>query len=179
MVEEIGFNAIMEGLSTVSIILENYGEQKMNSICDRKLLETVAFSNGCICFMELIQWEHTHFHPSGQLLPSKADTMMTDRMNNICELLGIPLVDHLIVGGDNKEVFSFKEKGLIKNPHIVLTTDYRTLSLGTGMVAERCRTDFADIQNKKECGGNRQWQNHYLRKWAADMKGRAIIQSHA
>ena len=33
---------------------------------------------------------------------------------------------------------------------------------------QRCRTDFADIQNKKECGGNRQWQNHYLRNWAAN-----------
>ena len=33
-----------------------------------------------------------------------------------------------------------------------------------------CRTDFADIQNKKECGGNRQWQNHYLRNWAANTK---------
>ena len=41
--------------------------------------------------------------------------------------------------------------------------------------AERCRTDFADIQNKKECGGNRQWQNHYLRNWAANTKGKAII----
>ncbi len=27
----------------------------------------------------------------------------------------------------------------------------------------------------KKCGGNRQWQNHYLRKWAADTKGREII----
>ena len=35
---------------------------------------------------------------------------------------------------------------------------------------DRCRTDFADIQNKKECGGNRQWQNHYLRNWAANTK---------
>ena len=42
-------------------------------------------------------------------------------------------------------------------------------------VAERCRTDFADIQNKKECGGNRQWQNHYLRNWAANTKGKGII----
>ena len=41
--------------------------------------------------------------------------------------------------------------------------------------AERCRTDFADIQNKKECGGNRQWQNHYLRNWAANTKGKGII----
>lgn len=38
-----------------------------------------------------------------------------------------------------------------------------------------CRTDFADIQNKKECGGNRQWQNHYLRNWAANTKGKGII----
>ncbi len=40
---------------------------------------------------------------------------------------------------------------------------------------QRCRTDFADIQNKKECGGNRQWQNHYLRNWAANTKGKGII----
>ncbi len=38
-----------------------------------------------------------------------------------------------------------------------------------------CRTDFADIQNKKECRGNRQWQNHYLRNWVANTKGKAII----
>lgn len=41
-------------------------------------------------------------------------------------------------------------------------------------LAVGCRTDFADIQNKKECGGNRQWQNHYLRNWAADMSGKEI-----
>ena len=44
-----------------------------------------------------------------------------------------------------------------------------------GAMIERCRTDFADIQNKKECGGNRQWQNHYLRNWAANTKGKGII----
>ncbi|SEU20227.1 Baseplate J-like protein, partial [Enterocloster clostridioformis] len=42
-------------------------------------------------------------------------------------------------------------------------------------LANGCRTDFADIQNKKECGGNRQWQNHYLRNWAANTKGKGII----
>ena len=41
-------------------------------------------------------------------------------------------------------------------------------------VAYGCRTDFADIQNKKECGGNRQWQRQFLRKWAANIKGKAI-----
>ena len=41
--------------------------------------------------------------------------------------------------------------------------------------SEGCRTDFADIQNKKECGGNRQWQRRFLRTWAANTKGKAII----
>lgn len=47
-----------------------------------------------------------HCHPSGNVFPSKADTMMTDRMNKLCELMGIPLIDHIIVGGDNREFFS-------------------------------------------------------------------------
>ena len=37
-----------------------------------------------------------HCHPSGNVFPSKADTMMTDRMNKLCELMGIPLIDHII-----------------------------------------------------------------------------------
>ena len=37
-----------------------------------------------------------HCHPSGNIFPSKADTMMTDRMNKLCELIGIPLLDHII-----------------------------------------------------------------------------------
>jgi len=38
-----------------------------------------------------------------------------------------------------------------------------------------CRTDFTDIQNKKECGGNRQWQRRFLRNWAANTKCKATI----
>ena len=51
--------------------------------------------------------------------------------------------------------------------------DYVECSLTFGI--EGCRTDFADIQNKKECGGNRQWQRQFLRKWAANTKGKGII----
>ena len=46
---------------------------------------------------------------------------------------------------------------------------------GAPLAPDGCRTDFADIQNKKECGGNRQWQRQFLRKWAANTKGKAII----
>ena len=44
----------------------------------------------------------------------------------------------------------------------------------TPATVRQCRTDFADIQNKKECRGNRQWQRRFLRNWAADTSGKGI-----
>lgn len=78
-----------------------------------------------------------HCHPSGNLEPSKADCMLTDRMIKLCELLGIPLLDHIIVGGDNREYFSFKEKGRMSNPGIRLSTSYQTIDFQNMLVAEK------------------------------------------
>lgn len=78
-----------------------------------------------------------HSHPSGNLLPSKQDTMITDRMNAVCEMVGIQLIDHVIVGGNNREFFSFKEKGLMDNPKITYATDYRNFSFTNSLVAEQ------------------------------------------
>ncbi|MGU7949820.1 relaxase/mobilization nuclease domain-containing protein [Streptococcus suis] len=62
------------------------------------------------------------------------------------------------------------DKGHIHTHFIVNSVNYEN-----GHKLQWCRTDFADIQNKKECGGNRQWQRQFLRKWAANTKGKAII----
>lgn len=106
-----------------------------------KLLETVAFSNGCICSVELIRREHTHFHPSGRLEPSKEDTIMTDRILKLSCLLGIPLDDHVIVGGDNSRYFSFREKEIMTMPKISLTQDYHYLEFEErALVAEPGRS---------------------------------------
>ena len=78
-----------------------------------------------------------HNHPSSNLHPSREDTMMTDRMAKMCELMGIPLIDHVIVGGDNSRYFSFKEKKLLETPKIYLTTDYKSLDFNSGFVAEQ------------------------------------------
>ena len=78
-----------------------------------------------------------HNHPSGNLTPSKHDTMMTDRMAKMCELMGIPLLDHVIVGGDNRQYFSFKEKKLLDTPKVFLETNYQSLDLSSGLVAEQ------------------------------------------
>ena len=79
-----------------------------------------------------------HNHPSGELKPSKEDIMTTDRMLKLTELMGIKLADHVIVGGDNSQYFSFHEKGLLEHPKIYFSTDYKSLDFGnTAMVAEK------------------------------------------
>ncbi|NLW59094.1 MAG: DNA repair protein RadC [Firmicutes bacterium] len=52
-----------------------------------------------------------HNHPSGDPRPSKEDIKLTHRLKESGELLGIPILDHVIIG-DNK-YFSMKEEGLI------------------------------------------------------------------
>lgn len=128
--EVIGVVNLKSDLTPINVHFASVGAINEAMAHPRELLKASILSNAASIML-------IHCHPSGQLLPSKADTMMTDRMNKICELIGIPLIDHVIVGGDNREFFSFKEKGVIKNPHIVLATDYKTLTLGTGFVAEK------------------------------------------
>jgi DNA repair protein RadC len=96
----------------------------------REIFKASILSNAA--FMMLM-----HNHPSGKLLPSKEDTMLTDRMLQTCKLMGIPLVDHVIVGGDNTQYFSFLEKKLLKAPKIEYLTDYREIDMASGFVAEQ------------------------------------------
>ena len=77
-----------------------------------------------------------HNHPSGNLDPSKQDTLITDRMLKLCEILGIPLVDHVIVGGKNESYFSFKEKDKLTYSSIQLESDYNNLFFPVAKVAE-------------------------------------------
>ena len=52
-----------------------------------------------------------HNHPSGEITPSPEDKETTRRLVKAGEILGVPVLDHLIVG-DGK-YFSFKESGLL------------------------------------------------------------------
>lgn len=52
-----------------------------------------------------------HNHPSGEVTPSKADRLITERLVQALALVDIRVPDHLIVGGN--QVFSFAEHGLL------------------------------------------------------------------
>ena len=53
-----------------------------------------------------------HNHPSGDPTPSKADIFITDKIIEVSEFVGIPLVDHIIIG--DCCYISFREKGLVE-----------------------------------------------------------------
>lgn len=50
-----------------------------------------------------------HNHPSGDTTPSTEDVALTQRLKQVGELLGIPVLDHLVIGHDH--FTSLKEKG--------------------------------------------------------------------
>jgi len=49
-----------------------------------------------------------HNHPSGSVQPSKNDLLFTENLKQSCDVLGLVLLDHLIVG--NKNYYSFREE---------------------------------------------------------------------
>lgn len=67
----------------------------------REVFKHAVLSNAAriICF---------HNHPSGNLEVSSEDSLVTERMKDAGELLGIELIDHIIIGL-NSEYISLRE----------------------------------------------------------------------
>ena len=53
-----------------------------------------------------------HNHPSGHTEPSSADIELTDKLSRACQLMGVPLVDHIIVS--RTSYFSFKNHCMLE-----------------------------------------------------------------
>lgn len=52
-----------------------------------------------------------HNHPSGDSTPSRQDIAITERVRAACELMNIPLLDHIIIG--DHEFTSMKDKAFM------------------------------------------------------------------
>ena len=62
-------------------------------------------AEGLICF---------HTHPGGGVAPSREDVEFTGRLAEACEVVGVMLVDHLILGG-TKNWCSMRRERLLEN----------------------------------------------------------------
>ena len=54
-----------------------------------------------------------HNHPSGSISPSQEDRDVTKRLMSCSEMLGIRMLDHIIIGGETGDMYSFKSEGLL------------------------------------------------------------------
>ena len=74
------------------------------SVYPREVVKTALQYNAAVVMF-------AHNHPSGEVTPSKADRLITERLVQALGLVDIRVPDHLIVGGS--QVFSFAEHGLL------------------------------------------------------------------
>lgn len=72
----------------------------------REILKSSILSNASSILL-------VHSHPSGNLKPSRQDCNITARLVNLCEMIDIPLVDHIIVGRNTSQYYSFKENSIM------------------------------------------------------------------
>jgi len=63
-----------------------------------------------------------HNHPSGDRTPSREDVLFTNALSRAAAILGMPLIDHLIVGRDG--FTSFHEAGLMLEDSEVTVEGY-------------------------------------------------------
>jgi DNA repair protein RadC len=68
------------------------------------------------CLLPLIRraassWIALHNHPSSDCSPSDPDVQLTKRLVDASEIVGIPLLDHLVISTDS--YYSLKENGLM------------------------------------------------------------------
>lgn len=55
-----------------------------------------------------------HNHPSGDTEPSPEDIELTSRICEACKIVGIKVLDHIIIGKNQEDYYSFAKQGLLK-----------------------------------------------------------------
>ena len=85
------------GINTVSV-----GSLNASIVHPREVLKPAILANAAGIIIG-------HNHPSGDPTPSREDLDITKRLGEACEIIGIKLLDHIIVG--DGQYISFKERG--------------------------------------------------------------------
>ena len=101
--EVVGVLNLTSDLKPINFSVVSVGTLNRSLVAPGDMVKTAILSNAANMLM-------IHTHPSGSLEPSDMDVQITKKMIFICELMGVPLLDHVIIGGNNtKEYYSFRE----------------------------------------------------------------------
>lgn len=86
----------------INVSFVSMGTLNSSLVTPRELFKSSILSNAAGILV-------VHNHPSGSLEPSENDIDLTKRLKLAGDLIGIEVLDHIIVGGDNSQYFSFCE----------------------------------------------------------------------
>lgn len=128
-------------LTPINMNIVSLGSLNEALINPREIFKSAILSNAHS--MMLI-----HNHPSGNLTPSTSDIQTTARMQELGELMGISLVDHIITGRDGN-YYSFRDKGEFPDSRIRFSTRVEDIDLTKGMVTEAI-APYEEITDTKE-----------------------------
>jgi DNA repair protein RadC len=89
------------GIHTVSV-----GSLTASVVHPREVFKVAILANAkaIIC---------AHNHPSGYAAPSQEDRLITAKLVKGGHILGIPVLDHVIIGDGSEEAFSFADQGML------------------------------------------------------------------
>lgn len=94
----------------------------------REIFKSTILSNAASIML-------VHNHPSGRLVPSSEDIVLTDRVKQLSDLIGVRFLDHVIVG-PGRDYYSFHQKEQMPLSSLKLTKDLNDIELEGFRVAE-------------------------------------------
>ena len=105
----------------INMTIISMGTLNQSLVHPREVLKAAFLSNAASILL-------FHNHPSGNLNPSKEDIALTGRMQQLCMLAGIPVIDHVILGND-QSYFSFREKQILPMEQVHYSVDLDDINL--------------------------------------------------
>ena len=133
-------------LRPINMNIVSMGVLDQSMVHPREIFKSAILSNAHSMLM-------MHNHPSGSLEPSVEDIRITDRMEQVGMILGIPLADHLIVGR-GMEYYSFREKEILKMKEPVYAQNLDAINLQTDAPRKFGNILFKQMKQYKEAYPN-------------------------
>jgi len=83
----------------INMSIASIGTINASLVSPRELFKAAILSNAAAMIL-------IHNHPSGRIQPSREDHLVTKRMQELCDIMEIPLWDHIIIGAGNGKMYS-------------------------------------------------------------------------
>lgn len=137
--EVVGVVHLRNDNAPINMTIVSIGCLNQSIVHPREMIKAAFLSNASSILM-------FHNHPAGSLTPSKEDIAITNRMQQVCMMVGIPMLDHIILGQDNF-YYSFREKGVLPMEEVRYSTSLSDVDL---KVAEKEAEKYGYRKAEKE-----------------------------